>query len=107
MLSRFVREVLVPSGFRVVCTSRPEGVQLDLFEGRFVIFDLNPLSDEQQHSAIQAQLRKFPFAKKFADHVTAFASIRKGHGARARQVEPIVSSCPDLTPPRPSESECE
>ena len=78
-VSRFVREVLVPEGFRVVCTSRPEGVNLDNFMSRFVVFDLKPLSEEQQREAIQNQLQGFQTGKAFSDHLTAFAAIRKGH----------------------------
>ena len=55
-ISSFVREVLVPSGVRVVCTSRPEGVRLKDFSGRFVIFDLKKLTDEQQRIALRQQL---------------------------------------------------
>ena len=35
-VTRFVLEVLVPLGLRVVCTSRPEGVDFDDFK-RFVL----------------------------------------------------------------------
>ena len=51
-----VRDVLVPGGLRVVCTSRPEGVNVRDFESRFVIFDLKPLSEEQQQQALRQQL---------------------------------------------------
>jgi len=56
-VSRFVREVLVPEGFRVVCTSRPEGVSVDDFLARFVVFDLEPLSDQQQLEMMRLQLQ--------------------------------------------------
>lgn len=60
VISRFVREVLVPEGFRVVCTSRPEGVRVGDFLPRFVVFDLESLSEEQQQQALIAQLAEYP-----------------------------------------------
>ena len=39
-ISSFVRDVLVLSGLRVVCTSRPESVRVQEFASRFVILDL-------------------------------------------------------------------
>jgi hypothetical protein len=39
-VSKLIREVLVPIGLRVMCTSRPEGVKKSAFAKSFVIFDL-------------------------------------------------------------------
>ena len=55
-ISSFVCDVLAPAGVRLVCTSRPEGVRLKDFAARFVIFNLKPLSDEQQRQALRQQL---------------------------------------------------
>ena len=57
IISNFVHNTLVREGFRVVCTSRPEGVQVPSFTSRFVIFDLTPLSDAQQRRACAMQLQ--------------------------------------------------
>jgi len=78
-ISRFIREVLVPSGLRIVCTSRPEGVELADFKPRFVILDLKPLNDKQQQQAIDFQLEQNPFGKAFAEHLMAFSTIRQEH----------------------------
>ena len=43
---------------RLVCTSRPEGVRLKDFAAHFVIFNLKPLSDEQQRQALRQQLEE-------------------------------------------------
>ena len=55
-ISSFVCDVLAPAGVRLVCTSRPEGVRLKDFAAHFVIFNLKPLSDEQQRQALRQQL---------------------------------------------------
>ena len=39
-VSKLIREVLVPIGLRVMCTSRPEGVRKAAFAKSFVIFNL-------------------------------------------------------------------
>ena len=53
-VEHYVTQELVPAGHSLVVTSRPEGVRLRLFE-RFVIVNLDPLSEEQQNSAINMQ----------------------------------------------------
>ena len=83
-------------------TSRPEGVNLPRFVSQFVVFRLKPLSDEQQRSAVTAQVRSCGLepgsscwpalidlafvsrvaqlrGNEFADHLVAFASIRRRH----------------------------
>ena len=79
VISRLIRHVLVPFGLRVLCTSRPEGVTLSDFEADFTVFDLAPLSDEQQRQALKVQLNGFPEGRAFSEHLTAFAAIRRGH----------------------------
>ena len=78
-ISRLVREHLVPMGIRLLCTSRPEGVNREDFRAHFVILDLKPLSDEQQKEAISRQLDEHPLGKAFSEHLLAFVAIRKGH----------------------------
>ena len=68
-IERFTHEQLVPSGNRLVVTSRPEGVTLRLYS-RFVVLDLLPLNDEQQRSVINTQLE----GSVFFEHRTHHAS---------------------------------
>lgn len=77
-----ILEQLVPMGLRVVCTSRPEAVELRHFWSRFVIVNLKPLSPSQQQQAMDAQLRAFPAGAQFAHHLTSFVKIRKDHDER-------------------------
>ena len=44
----------------VLVTSRPEGVRKRLFARDFVILDLEPLTTDQQHEIIAAQLAEHP-----------------------------------------------
>jgi hypothetical protein len=78
------------SGFRVVVTSRPEGVQLAKFQGirfttdsnvsmrGFMIMNLRKLNTAQQSELINKQLRNGPQAA-FYNHLFAFSNIRKTH----------------------------
>eukprot|EP00966_Prymnesium_polylepis_P271540 6273580-Prymnesium_polylepis.1 len=79
IISSFVRDALVPYGLRVVCTSRPEGVDIEEFKEHFVIVDLKPLSDDQQKQAIEMQLKLNPFGKTFSENLLRFCEIRKEH----------------------------
>jgi hypothetical protein len=79
-----VRDVLVPEGFRVVCTSRPEGVVLSDYTSKFVVLELGELSEAQQQAAIHAQLVGFPAGIAFSDHLTRLSAARRSHtGAHA------------------------
>eukprot|EP00966_Prymnesium_polylepis_P009559 220508-Prymnesium_polylepis.1 len=78
-ISSFVRDALVPAGLRVVCTSRPEGVEVDDFKSRFVILDLKPLSEAQQQEAINVQLEQNSFGRIFSKHLLSFSAIRSEH----------------------------
>ena len=60
----------------VVATSRPEGVTLENYASSFVVFDLEPLNDEQQLAAIGAQIGE---QNAFFQHLMAFTRIRKEH----------------------------
>ena len=76
-ISKFIRELLVHRGVRVVCTSRPEGVDLDDFERHFVIFNLQPLSDNQLREVSAKQLG--PSGRDFTSKLMDFADIRNAH----------------------------
>ena len=76
-LETFVCKVLVPAGFGLLCTSRPEGVRLHCFADRFVIFDLSALSDAQQNAVIRSQVQ---FASaELLEHAAALSQIRSTH----------------------------
>ena len=66
---------LVPNGFRVVVTSRPEGIRPKMYVDKFVIMNLKPLDDDQQRAIVAAQLRD----DEFFGHLLAFHAIRKQH----------------------------
>mmetsp|Transcript_2992 Transcript_2992/g.8957 ORF Transcript_2992/g.8957 Transcript_2992/m.8957 type:complete len:1166 (+) Transcript_2992:1503-5000(+) len=85
-ISALVCDVLVPFGLRVFCTSRPEGVDIELFKSRFVILDLKPLSEQQQQKAIEVQMQMHPFGKTFSRHLLAFSAIRAEHDRIYREV---------------------
>ena len=57
VIETLVHNELVPSGNRLVVTSRPEGVDLVDYKTCFVVLDLLPLSQEQQRLVIQMQLQ--------------------------------------------------
>ena len=59
----------------LVATSRPEGVTIERYADSFVVYDLKPLSDEQQAKAIREQIGEAAFFR----HLMAFTRIRKEH----------------------------
>jgi hypothetical protein len=60
-IERHVTEVLAPQGHVVLVTSRPEGVNTAKYKGRFVIMNLNALSNEQQRAAVSVQMHGSEF----------------------------------------------
>ena len=52
----FILNRLVPTGLRLLVTSRPEGVRKELYGAEWVVLDLKPLSQDQQMSVIQQQI---------------------------------------------------
>ena len=79
-IARFLREELVQKGFRVVASSRPEGVTLADYDAQFVALDLEPLSEEQQRVAVEHQLLSLTDQiKGFAQHLVCFSVIRRKH----------------------------
>ena len=62
---------LLPMGFRVLATSRPEGVRVPLWARHgAVVLDLLPLSDAQQKEAASKQLEGSPLFKNLMDAST-------------------------------------
>ena len=79
-IARFLRQELVQKGFRVVASSRPEGVTSADYDAHFAVLDLEPLSEEQQRVAIENQLLSLPDQiKTFAQHLLCFSIVRKKH----------------------------
>lgn len=76
-LMRFVRDVLIVDGFRVVVTSRPGGHLSDELTSLCVVLRLEALTDEQQREAADRQLSQFPEGIAFSRHLSAFTAIRK------------------------------
>ena len=77
-IEEFVVKKLAPAGLRVVLTSRPEGVKLELYED-FVIMNLKPLTESQQNELIRLQITDKPASKEFFDHLSATKTIRTTH----------------------------
>ena len=69
----FIHQELVPSGNRVIVTSRPEGVTLPRYTGRFVIMNLNELTNQQQRAVINIQMD----GSQFFDHLLSLGEVRK------------------------------
>ena len=70
-IEAFVHKELVPSGNRVLVTSRPEGVTLPRYTGRFVIMNLNELTNEQQRKVINIQMH----GSLFFDHLLSLGEV--------------------------------
>ena len=71
-IETFVHNELVPSGNRVLVTSRPEGVTTARYMGRFVIMNLNELTNEQQRRVINIQMD----GSQFFDHLLSLGEVR-------------------------------
>ena len=53
----FVVRVLAKHGFRIVVTSRPEGVRAELYRSGWVVLSLAALREKQQHDCVTQQLQ--------------------------------------------------
>ena len=73
IVEAFVHYELVPSGNRLVVTSRPEGVDLGDYKTRFAVMNLCELSQEQQRTVIQMQLQ----GNAFFEHLVNISECRK------------------------------
>jgi len=69
----YVTKTLVPMGVPLLVTSRPEGIRKRLYSRDFVIMNLKPLSQDQQHKIIEKQLQQNEFFK----HLMALSAARK------------------------------
>ena len=81
VVESFIFSFLLPSKFRFVITSRPEGLQdLSRYKRDFAIFDLCPLTDDQQREAVTRQVEESHQVCKgnaMFDHLMAFRQIRR------------------------------
>ena len=73
-IEAFVHKELVPSGVRVLVTSRPEGVSVSVYAARFVVMNLCELTNEQQRRVINVQMQ----GSQFFDHLLSLGEARKG-----------------------------
>lgn len=69
----YVTKTLVPMGVPLLVTSRPEGIRKRLYSRDFVIMNLKPLSQDQQHKIIEKQLQQNEFFKQ----LMALSAARK------------------------------
>ena len=72
-IEEFIHGELVPSGNRVLVTSRPEGVTLSLYRARFVIMNLNQLTNAQQRAAVSVQMQ----GSLFFEHLLSLSAVRR------------------------------
>ena len=69
----FVHKELVPSGVRVLVTSRPEGVDVTVYMRRFVVMNLCELTNEQQRRVINVQMQ----GSEFFDHLLSLGEVQE------------------------------
>ena len=72
-VEEFVHFELVPSGNRVVVTSRPTGVNRELYDRYWVVAELLPLTNDLQRKVIKMQMR----GNKFFDHLMTLIPLRQ------------------------------
>jgi hypothetical protein len=90
-IEELVTKQLAPSCVRTVVSSRPEGVRLERYSD-WVVMNLSPLSDEQQHAAISAQLKK----SEMYEHLSVLSKVRRGvpkEATAATIAEQLKTSC--------------
>ena len=83
MMEELVVCSLVPAGFRVAVTSRPEGVEAGMRAGAyrdFAVLGLRPLTPDDQDRVIRQQVN--PGENATYDHLCAFRDIRQEHDRR-------------------------
>ena len=69
----YVTKTLVPMGVPLLVTSRPEGIRKRLYSRDFVIMNLKPLGQDQQHKIIEKQLQQNDFFK----HLIGLSAARR------------------------------
>ena len=72
-IENFVHKEIVPSGNRVLVTSRPEGVHLPTYSKTFIVMNLCQLTNEQQRRVINIQMQ----GNIFFDHLLSLGEVRK------------------------------
>jgi hypothetical protein len=72
-IEHFVHKQIVPSGNRVLVTSRPEGVPLASYCKTFIVMNLCQLTNEQQRKVINIQME----GNQFFDHLLSLGEVRK------------------------------
>ena len=82
IVESFVHYELVPSGNRIIITSRPEGVDLNDYKTRFVITNLKELSQEQQRMVVKMQMK----GNAFFDQLVNIAETRKTLDAQYKEL---------------------
>ena len=73
-IDEFVHKDIVPSGNRVLVTTRPEGILLSSYIKTFVVMNLCQLTNEQQRRVINIQME----GNEFFDHLLSLGEVRKG-----------------------------
>ena len=109
-VEEFIQYELVPSGNRLLVTSRPEGITLPLYLTNFSIVSLRPLTEGQQRRVAQSQMR----GSAFYEHLVSITAARKkqdelwlehypSEAIRTKlegiEYVPPESSTPPITPP--------
>ena len=85
-IEMFVHKEVVPSGNRVLVTSRPEGVRLETYSKTFVVMNLNQLTNEQQRAVINVQMQ----GNVFFDHLLSLGEVRKKLDDAYRKIGAMV-----------------
>ena len=83
VVEEFVHFELVPTGNRIVVTSRPTGVNRVLYDKYWVVMNLLPLTSELQRKVIKMQMR----GNQFFDHLMALVPLRQETMPSKEQVE--------------------
>jgi Leucine-rich repeat (LRR) protein len=85
-IEEFVHKEVVPSGNRVLVTSRPEGVRLETYNKTFIVMNLNQLTNEQQRRVINIQME----GNVFFDHLLSLGEVRKNLDDAYRKIGAVV-----------------
>ena len=72
-VEEFIHYELVPSGNRMLVTSRPDGITMPLYLTNFAVVSLRPLTESQQRRVAQSQMR----GSAFYEHLVAITAARK------------------------------
>ena len=87
-VEEFLHFELVPSGNRVVVTSRPTGVNRELYDRYWVVVELLPLTNELQRRVIKMQMK----GNKFFDFLMTLVPLRQEAGDEDAFVDKLVKT---------------